>query len=516
MRLIGVVGSGSTTVYAPLLVYENHESLAKEEQLVIINDKKRFIKYLGVLRRVHRYEPFLDPRKRTSYVDNPTLVDHGVMPHTSAWITLIGSIQNKMLSDVQLPPNPGSYVYVIESPEDLDLRISVKESIVVGKHKYSGIEIPLDVSAIPLHTVVVGATGTGKSRLVKALVDEIINKTNYSVIIFDHTGMDYVPYYEGHTVQASKIVLDPLLITDLILERTDLERRTYEPYVLTATLAYMIQTCKYPESSTELQQSSLSSFMKNTQDRYVSQQRDLFEQLGEVDTEKLMQKAAAMGMRWDKDEFKDLISKTVSYMRGKESARLRLSIAFDIRLGNSFFDMLSERTTLPRAVVSKVLKEKLVVVDLSSEDILVRKYIVSAIISELWKIIESKREVINVVAVVDEAHNYACRFCGEPHKAISRVAREGRKWGFGLVLATQRMIDIDPEIRGNINTVFFSKLQTPSDFNEISAYMDLGGLTEASLAVLSKREFFVAGLMNTLRVPILLKVREVPSPGTTT
>jgi len=515
MKLIGVIGSGSTTVYAPLLVYESHESLAKEEQLVIVDDKKRSMKYLGVLRRVHRYEPFLDPRKRTSYVDNPTLVDHGVMPHTSAWITLIGSIQSKVLSDVQLPPNPGSYVYIIEGPEDLDLHISVKESIVVGKHKYSGIEVPLDASAIPLHISIVGATGTGKSRLVKALVDEIINKTNYSVIIFDHTGMDYAPYYRDYVIQASSIVLDPLLITDLILERTDLDRRTYEQYILPATLAYMVQTCKYSESIANPQQ-SLSSFVKNSRDKYTFQQRDLLEQLGEIDTEVLMQRVAAMSIEWDRKKFRNLASSIVTYMKGKESARLRLSIAIDIKLGDSFFNMLSRRNILPKAIIEKVLRERLVVIDLSSEDILVRKYIVSAIISELWRIIESKREVINVVAVVDEAHNYACRFCGEPHKAISRVAREGRKWGFGLILATQRMIDIDPEIRGNINTIFFSKLQTPSDFNEISAYMDLGGLTDASLAALNRREFFVAGLMNTLRVPILLKVREVPSPGTAT
>ena len=39
--------------------------------------------------------------------------------------------------------------------------------------------------------------------------------------------------------------------------------------------------------------------------------------------------------------------------------------------------------------------------------------------------------------------------------------------------------------------------------------MDLAGLTEASLAQLGEREFFVAGLINPLRRPLLLKVKEV-------
>ncbi|MMZ70242.1 hypothetical protein D1872_332390 [compost metagenome] len=55
----------------------------------------------------------------------------------------------------------------------------------------------------------------------------------------------------------------------------------------------------------------------------------------------------------------------------------------------------------------------------------------------------------------------------------------------------------------------FSKLQTPGDFNELKGYMDLSGISENTLAILGKREFFVAGLMNPLRIPILIKVRTV-------
>jgi len=502
MRLVGVIGSGSTTTYAPLLVYETNETLAKEEQLVIVDDRRRNMKYLGVIRRVHRYEPFLDPKRRTSYVDNPNLVDHGVMPHTSAWVTLIGSIITGSIGDVQLPPNPGSYVYVIESPKDLELGIDVNKSLIIGRHKYSGIEVPLDPSALPMHTIVVGATGTGKSRLVKALTDEILAKTDYSVIIFDHTGMDYVPYYRDKVIEASKIVLDPILITDLMIERADLDAR-YEQYILPAVLMYMTQAINVDNES--------RSTMRLSERSYSVYDLDM---LASIDMNKLMSDVASKAIEWKLEKFKELAIDLAHRMAGSQrrSVELRLSIAIDIKLGKSFFRMLSNRDLLPNAIIDKLRKEKLIVIDLSTEDILIRRYVVASIISSIWKIIESERKKVNIIAVIDEAHNYACRYCGEPHKEISRVAREGRKWGFGLVLATQRMVDIDPEIRGNVNTVIFSKLQTPSDFNEISAYMDLAGLTEASLAILSKREFFIAGLMNTLRVPILIKVKEVMSP----
>ena len=155
------------------------------------------------------------------------------------------------------------------------------------------------------------------------------------------------------------------------------------------------------------------------------------------------------------------------------------------------------------------MKRRLVVIDLSSEELIVRRYVVSSIIRELWNLVLSKRTSINTLVVIDEAHNYACKTCGSSKEEIARIAREGRKWGLGLVLATQRMVDIDPEIRGNINTWFFSKLQTPTDFRELSAYMNLAGINEDSLAILAKREFFIAGLMNPFKIPILIKVREV-------
>ncbi len=379
----------------------------------------------------------------------------------------------------------------MESPQDLQLKLDVEHGLVIGVHKYSEVEIPLDPSALPMHIAVVGATGTGKSRLVKALVDEILLKTNYSVIIFDHTGMDYVPYFKNRVIEASRIVLDPLLITDLMLERTGLDKRTYEPYILLGTLKYML--CKVNPGMAR--QISFSHIMSS------------------MDTYQLMEEVASKAITWDIREFRSTVASIVDQLKGRDSAKIRLTMSIDVRLGESFFKMLSNRDLLPAHVVDEVFRHRIVVLDLSTEDIMVRRYVVASILSEVWKRIESSRAPVNLVAVIDEAHNYACRYCGEPHKEVSRVAREGRKWGFGLVLATQRMVDIDPEIRGNINTVIFSKLQTPSDFNEISAYMDLGGLTEASLAALGRREFFVAGLMNILKVPILIRVKEVPSPG---
>lgn len=505
VQLIGIVGSGSTTTYAPLIIWDQVEYLAKEEQLVIINDFKRNIKYLGVLRNAKRYEPFLSVYRRTSFVDNPSLVETGTLPHTSAYVMLIGTLAGNEIEEVQLPPNPGSKTYIIESPSDLELNLG--EGLIVGKHKYSGIEVPLSPYWLPYHIAIVGATGTGKSRLVKALVDEILSKTNNNVIIFDHTGLDYTTFYENYVIEASEIVLDVSLIADLMIERTGLHPSTYDPYFTIAVLRYIYESLDkklLPRvlKLTEGTQQSLTSFTITKSIRFE-------EFLSKVDYNKLMEVIAENPIKWSHSKFKSIIIRVAEQLAKRESVKIRLGVAIDVKLGEEFFNSLSNRTLLPRNVVDIALKNRIVVVDLSTEELTARRYIVTSIINELWKRIEGARQPINTIVVIDEAHNYACRYCGESRQAIARIAREGRKWGLGVILATQRIIDIDPEIRGNINTWFFSKLQTPSDFNELSGYMNLAGISEASLAVLGKREFFVAGLMNPLKVPILLKVKEV-------
>jgi len=92
---------------------------------------------------------------------------------------------------------------------------------------------------------------------------------------------------------------------------------------------------------------------------------------------------------------------------------------------------------------------------------------------------------------------------------IERTAREGRKWGLGLVLASQRFIDFSTDIRNNINTFFFSKLQTPGDLENLEGILDLGGIEYDDMAILATGEFYFAGYGNPLKYPVLIEVKEV-------
>ncbi len=515
MKMLGIVGSGSTTTRAPVIVWDAVEMFAKEEQFVLIDDVGRGFKYLGVLRNARRYEPFLSAYRRTSYVDDPSLTDVGTLPYTAVYASIIGVIEGGRVRKPQLPPNPGSKVYVVESSKDLTLDLG--EGLVIGKHSYSGIEVPLNPKWLPYHVAIVGATGSGKSCLVRALIDEILRKTDYRVIVFDHTGMDYV-------INASRISLDAATVADMILDRTGLYRNTYDPYISLAVLYYAWSKSSSKEENREAEEAGgeeqapvkpvarRKSWLRQPRysygaiaDNSVLEVNRLLENLDKIDL------SSVTDVEWSRAEFKKALDSVIEYLasRGKESVKIRSFTAVDLKLGDSFFNSLSNRNVRPYEVIEKCRESKLAVVDLSTEDIAVRRHVIATVLDELWKAVEKEKKPINTIVIIDEAHNYACRFCGASRNAVARVAREGRKWGLGLVLVSQRAMDLDPEVRGNINTWIFSKLQTPTDFNELSGYMNLAGISEDALALLERREFYVAGLMNPLKIPVLIKVRDV-------
>ena len=107
------------------------------------------------------------------------------------------------------------------------LRNAVQKHVSVGEQKYSGLKIPLNAHYAICHVGVFGATGMGKSRLVKALIDELIK--HYAIIAFDHTGVDYAPFYkdEGCVVSSKSIEISADAFSSVVIDMARFDRSTY-------------------------------------------------------------------------------------------------------------------------------------------------------------------------------------------------------------------------------------------------------------------------------------------------
>jgi uncharacterized protein len=123
------------------------------------------------------------------------------------------------------------------------------------------------------------------------------------------------------------------------------------------------------------------------------------------------------------------------------------------------------------------------------------------------------------VLVLEEAHTFIRRGGSEEGQAISpdrlcretfeRIAREGRKFGLGLVLSSQRPSELSPTVLAQCNTFLLHRLVNDSDQSLVSRLVpdNVGGLLR-ELPSLPSRQAILLGWATP--IPILVEMDELP------
>jgi uncharacterized protein len=112
-----------------------------------------------------------------------------------------------------------------------------------------------------------------------------------------------------------------------------------------------------------------------------------------------------------------------------------------------------------------------------------------------------------LLVVVDEAHRFIPEKGASPAtRTFARIAKEGRKYGVGLLLVTQRPSDLDGEVASQCGTVVALRVTNHRDRQAVAASIpdDLGGLVDL-LPVLRTGEGLVLG--EALQVPSRVRIR---------
>jgi uncharacterized protein len=116
--------------------------------------------------------------------------------------------------------------------------------------------------------------------------------------------------------------------------------------------------------------------------------------------------------------------------------------------------------------------------------------------------------------VCEEAHRYASADrstgFGPTRKAISRIAKEGRKYGVYLGLVTQRPAELDATIISQCNTLFAMRLANERDQSLLrSAVSDAAANLLSFVPSLGTREVLAFG--EGVALPTRLRFKEVPA-----
>jgi len=379
-----------------------------------------------------------------------------------------------------VPPLPGSKVteadpeiftkYLGVNPHGLYLgRVLNQENICVS---------PDPNKMLSHHVAILGATGSGKSYTNGVLCEELLD-LNVPVIVIDPHGE-----YESFTDKNDR--------------RDELEKMKF--FGISPT-CYKAQEYAPPFARKNWQESLTVNINKLD-----------FEMLGEL-----------IGLNSDaQSDLLYLALKTMrEKLRGEDFSAARL-LDFMKMVGEEQHLDVRTSTTVKRKLL--VLSElgifgngcnprKLVqngvltIVDLSGDvEEKLKRALCATILNELFEA-RKNNEVPPFLAVIEESH----RFCPQDEdcaskQVIRRLAREGRKFGVGICLTSQRVIGLDKDAFSQCGTKITLRIDNKSDLDYIRPYLALSHQEEFEMIpTLPEGVAIISGI--SVRTPIVFGVR---------
>jgi len=357
-------------------------------------------------------------------------------------------------------------------------------------------DLPVSVDgdiAFSHHVALVGGTGCGKSSVVASLVQKAVALPSTQVVLLDLHNEYREAFGDGAlVVGGNSLVLPYWLLNFEEMQDLFVDVREQTAHNQVMQLKEQVINAK-KESNPDVDRLSVDS--------------PLYFDLGKV-----------------RDGFRELDVEMVAGARGERQGPFygqftRLLARLESRLADVRYDFMFARgdyTSSER--LGEYLHEKLgygdankkvTVVDLSG----VPSEILGVVVSVLCRVVFDfqfwleKPTSRPVVLVLEEAHNYVPRTAlgrAQAAKAsVERIAKEGRKYGLGLMLVSQRPSEISETVLAQCGTFVAMRLTNPSDQGYVRALVpDTLGEIMGALPALERGEAIVSGDGVTLPVRV--------------
>lgn len=348
--------------------------------------------------------------------------------------------EKKMLKVPKIPFKPGSKVYEADSNLVKSiLKLGSAKGIYLGKlygHN-DDIKIFLNINKmVQKHVSVLAKTGAGKSYTVGVLIEELLDKRVPVVIIDPH----------GEYSALKKPNTNPKEME--FMQYYGVQPKGYDNIV-----EYTTDPNLNPQAdrklSLDISHFSLSDFQDMLPTRLTDSQKGiLFEAIKTVKS-------------YGKFSLEDII-KVVADNESKSKWNLITSL-----------DMLKESKIFeggfiyPRDLVKKNLAS---IINLRGVPPDIQNIVVSRLAMDIFEA-RKRGKVPPLLFLLEEAHNFIPeRGFGRSSalKIIRTVAAEGRKFGMGLAIVSQRPAKVDKSVLSQCNTQIILKVTNPNDLKAIS------------------------------------------------
>ncbi|MCB2212927.1 ATP-binding protein [bacterium] len=425
------------------------------------------------------------------------------------WVHKENEWQLQFLRGISTYPLPQQKVYLTPSTELKYVYGGEQENTIkLGEHVgTNGTPCYADMNELlGLHTAILGSTGAGKSGTVAAILHSILERgkaVGYDewkpqIIILDPHN-EYGAAFPGHrrlstdedTLQLPYWMFNLAEFTDLLVGKTEFAA-TSETNIVKRALLHARQ-----QAAIVVDQEPDSIVV----DAPVPFDLNVFQR--HIEDDRPTNKDGSISSKADSHE---RILRKLDVLR--RDNRLRFMMAN--------WDGESDPFT---TIASQFLgtEEPIRIVDLSGVPNEIAGA-ASSIVARLlfsYKVWQNSDERRNspVLFVCEEAHRYVPnRGEAQYHAAqdaIRRIAKEGRKYGIGMFVVSQRPSEVEPTVLSQCNSWIVLRITNDNDRNQVRAILpdSLAGLTKV-LSGLGKREAVFVGQAATLPSRIQIRMLE--------
>ena len=167
-------------------------------------------------------------------------------------------------------------------------------------------------------------------------------------------------------------------------------------------------------------------------------------------------------------------------------------------------NLFSENYTKLREIISP---KKVSIINLRGVDSFISEIFISQLLKQLF-LARKKNEISPFFLVLEEAHNFIPeKNLGEmkTSKIVRSIAAEGRKFGIGLCVITQRPAKVDKNVISQCSTQIILKITNPADLKAVISGSE--GLNKSSEFEIQKLNIGTALLCGIVDIPLKINIR---------
>jgi len=468
--------------------------------------------YLCRVSRIERRNYLTDDRilaEMNSFDRVERLKKYGFSLELTSTITLaealvIGVVDGAGIRQPMAPPR--LYTYVNEASSELISGLTTINgvSITIGEVKGSSIPAKLDAERLTTHhCAILASTGSGKSWLAGVIAEELALTVKMPIIIIDphgeYSSMQYPAVDDPSAEELSEMVniyvpgrVDTSEIDKYYASRFGKPRRYVRVGVnpRNMPLSILVKLLKHYYGLTETQRRLLEEGWPYdpSLDAPLTTIDELISEVVERS-----RGSAPKGYAGESS-----ISSLVSRLRAFLENRPFFITMYGEHYGDEPIRLLDVEGMLNKPGIN--------VIDLSTLDLMDQQALVALMLDMVFNMAK-RRRIMPTFIIIEEAHNFSPSKTPSISKSpILRIAREGRKFGLGLCIVSQRPSRIDPDVLSQCMTQIFKRMINPLDLKYVASVAEnISGDELSTLKSLNPDEAYVTGMATP--IPLLVKVK---------